>query len=72
MAIRVRVDRNGCLSSGRCISAAPGAFAFDGDRLAEATAGAGALSLEQAREIARGCPALAIELFDEAGELLEL
>lgn len=72
MAIRVRVDRQSCLSSGRCIAAAPEAFAFDGDRLAGATAGAGALPLEQAREIARGCPGLAIEVFDERGEPVEL
>ena len=71
MAIRVRVG-DGCQSSGRCLAAAPEAFAFDGDRLARATAGAEALSLERAREIARACPALAIEVFDERGEPVEL
>jgi ferredoxin len=72
MGIRVRVDRESCQSSGRCLTAAPEAFTFDGDRLAETTPGAGRLSLEEAREIARGCPALAIEVFDERGELVEL
>ena len=32
--MRVRVDRNGCMSSGRCIAAAPDVFTFDADRLA--------------------------------------
>jgi ferredoxin len=71
MGIRVRVDPNSCQSSGRCLAAAPEAFVFDADRLARATAAAGELGLERAREIARGCPALAIEVFDERGEPIE-
>jgi ferredoxin len=71
MGIRVRVDANSCQSSGRCIASAPEAFAFDGDRLAKAVGEGAGLSRERALEIARGCPALAIEVFDE-GELLEL
>ena len=72
MGIRVRVDPQSCLSSGRCLAAAPEAFAFDGDRLARATLAAGELGLERARAIARSCPALAIEVFDERGEPVEL
>jgi ferredoxin len=72
MAIRVRVDPDSCQSSGRCIASAPEAFSFDADRLARARAAAGELGLERAREIARGCPALAIEVYDEEGELVEL
>jgi ferredoxin len=71
MAIRVRVDPDSCQSSGRCVAAAPEAFAFDADRLARAGSGAAELPLERAREIARGCPALAIEVFDAAGELVD-
>jgi ferredoxin len=72
MPIRVRVDRESCQSSGRCLAAAPEAFAFDRERLAEATPGAAALPLERALEIARACPALAIELFDVDGAPIEL
>jgi ferredoxin len=72
MGIRVRVDPQSCQSSGRCLAAAPEAFELDADRLARATAAAAGLDLERAREIARGCPALAIEVFDEAGELVDL
>jgi ferredoxin len=72
MAIRVRVDPDSCQSSGRCIAAAPEAFHFDADRLARTGPAAGELGLERAREIARGCPALAIEVYDEDGELVEL
>jgi len=65
--LRVRVDRDSCQSSGRCVHAAPDAFRLDADHLAEATGGAQALSDERKREIARACPALAIHLVDEAG-----
>ena len=72
MAIRVRVDRQSCQSSGRCLAAAPEAFALDAERLAAATQAASSLPLARALEIARGCPALAIEVLDESGALVEL
>ena len=72
MAIQLRVDRESCQSSGRCLAAAPEAFALDGDRLAGATPAASALPLARALEIARGCPALAIEVLDESGAVVEL
>ena len=70
--MRVRVDRNGCMSSGRCIAAAPEVFAFDADRLARAAEGETALALDDALAIARGCPALAIDVLDEDGEPVDL
>jgi ferredoxin len=72
MAFTLRVDKQSCQSSGRCVGAAPGAFALDADHLAEALPGAAQLSGEQALAIARGCPALAIHVLDEAGEEVEL
>jgi ferredoxin len=72
MGVRVRVDRNGCMSSGRCIAAAPEVFAFDADRLARAVEGETALALDDALAIARGCPALAIEVLGEDGEPVDL
>jgi ferredoxin len=72
MGVRIRVDSNGCLSSGRCVAAAPEVFSFDADRLARAAAGAISLALEDAVAIARGCPAQVIDVLDEDGEPLEL
>jgi ferredoxin len=68
MGVRVRVDSSGCLSSGRCVAAAPGVFSFDADRLAHAAEGETALALEDAVAIARGCPALVIEVIGDDGE----
>jgi len=70
--VRVRVDRNGCMSSGRCIAAAPDVFTFDADRLARAAEGETPLALDDALAIARGCPALAIDVLGEDGEPVEL
>jgi ferredoxin len=72
VTVRVRVDRDSCQSSGRCVAAAPETFAFDADRLAEVGPGAAALTPERAREIALGCPALAIEVLGDDGEPIEL
>jgi ferredoxin len=72
MGARVRVDRNGCLSSGRCVAAAPAIFAFDDDRLAHAPEGETALTRDEALAIARRCPALAIDVLDDDGEPIEL
>jgi hypothetical protein len=54
------------------VAAAPETFAFDADRLAEVGPGAAALTPERAREIALGCPALAIEVLGDDGEPVEL
>ena len=70
--VRVTVDKQSCQSSGRCVHAAPGAFALDADHLAEVRPGASALSEEELLAIARACPALAIHVFDAWGEEQEL
>ncbi len=72
MPYTLRIDKQSCQSSGRCVGAAPGAFALDADHLAEVLPGAAALADEQALSIARGCPALAIHVFEEDGEEVEL
>ena len=71
MGFRLRVDATSCQSSGRCVAASPEVFAFDGDRLARLREGAPALPLEEALAIARGCPALAIEVLGDDGEPLD-
>ena len=70
--MRVRVDSSGCLSSGRCIAAAPEVFSFDADRLSRAAEGETELALDDALAIARACPALVIEVIGEDGEAIDL
>jgi ferredoxin len=69
---RVRIDKNSCQSSGNCVEADPDAFAFDEDGLAEAGSGAEGLPLGRLLGIARRCPALAIAIFDESGNEIEI
>jgi len=72
VGVRVRVDRDSCQSSGRCVAAAPETFGFDAERLAEVPPGAAELEPARAREIALACPALAIEVLGEDGEPIDL
>jgi ferredoxin len=66
------VDKQSCQSSGRCVRAAPGAFALDADHLAEVRPGAAALGEDELLAVARACPAFAIHVFGESGEEREL
>jgi ferredoxin len=67
-----RIDKQSCLSSGRCVTEAPEAFGFDADHLAEALPGAATLPLARLCEIARACPAFAIGVFDDDGAEIEV
>jgi ferredoxin len=69
--LRVRIDKNSCQSSGNCLEAAPEAFRFDEDGLAEAGPGAEGLAQARLLEIARRCPALAIAILDESGNEID-
>ena len=70
MSHRVQIDKQGCLASGRCVSAAPGAFGWDEDHLGDVRPGAGSLSREALVAIARNCPSLSITVLDEDGNEL--
>jgi ferredoxin len=63
MEYTVTIDKDVCLSSGRCVLDEPGAFRFDGDELAEPAAGAAALPEDRLRAVARACPSGAIRLY---------
>lgn len=67
-----RIDKQSCLSSGRCVTEAPEAFGFDGDHLAEVLPGASALPLARLCEIARACPAFAIRVWDADGSEVDV
>jgi len=60
---RVEVDKQSCLSSGRCTEKAPEAFQLDVDFLAQVTSEALNVSEESLEAIARACPGLAIHLY---------
>ena len=64
---RVTIDKDRCVSSGRCIADEPGAFGFDDDELVSLISGAESLSLQRLVVIARRCPGLAIAVFDDEG-----
>ena len=65
MGCHVRIDKQGCLSSGRCVSAAPEAFGWDEDHLADVRPAAASLSRDGLVAIARNCPSLSITVLDE-------
>ena len=68
MSLRVVLDKNLCQSSGNCVTDAPEAFGFDPDELGDVRESAGRLPRQRLVAIAKRCPALAIEIYDEEGE----
>jgi ferredoxin len=71
VSLTVRIDKRSCLSSGRCVREAPGVFAWDEDGLGDVRPDAPALPAERLLELARGCPGLAISVWDEQGRELD-
>ena len=69
MAVRAEVDEDTCISSGKCVADAPGAFEFDDDEIAHATSLAGTLERDRLIQVARTCPSGAIRVFDGDDEI---
>lgn len=67
MPLHAEVDKDACLSSGRCVADHPDAFGFDDDELAEVLPTVTRLSDDQLRDAAEQCPAEAIILRDAEG-----
>ena len=67
MPYTVSIDKDVCISSGKCVADAPGAFRFDADELAEPVSPSPGLPDETLLAIGRNCPSGAIAVFDEAG-----
>ena len=71
--VRVRVNQDECVSTGRCIADAPSVFRFDADELSEVIEGqAAVLDEATAVRIARNCPNRAIVVEREAGTEIPL
>jgi ferredoxin len=72
MGLTVEVDKDRCISSGKCVGDEPRGFRFDEDELAEATPRASELDDARLLRVARNCPGEAIRLFDADGNPVEL
>lgn len=72
MTYRASVDKDVCISSGKCVADAPEAFVFDDDEIAEAVDGHPGLSDGALVELARTCPSGAIRVLDEHGVEVEV
>jgi len=66
---RIELDRDVCVSSGRCVAEAPETFRFDGDEIAELVPGGPRPAGERMFDLARDCPSGAIRVFDGDEEI---
>lgn len=64
MGYRVEIDRDECVSAGKCVASAPGYFRFDEDELATVDPTGTPPDDATLLRIARACPSQAIRLFD--------
>jgi ferredoxin len=71
MSYSVRIEKDLCVSAGKCVGDAPNAFGYDADELAEVLPGVSELSDESLVRLARQCPGRAIILTDERGGAIE-
>lgn len=65
--VRIEINLDDCMSSGKCVADHPDAFDFDDEELAVLVDGGTALNDEQMLRVARNCPSRAIMLFDDDG-----
>jgi ferredoxin len=68
MKFTVHIDKDVCMSSGRCVLDEPEAFRFDAEQLAEPTTGAVALTEGRIRAVIDACPSGAIQLSEPGGD----
>lgn len=66
------VDKDVCISSGKCVADAPDAFVFDDDEIASAVEGHPGLSDSALVDLARTCPSGAIHVYDADGVEIEV
>jgi ferredoxin len=64
---KILIDRDECLSSGKCQGSAPEAFGFDDEELVVALDGLDALADDLAVRVVRNCPSGALRLAGDDG-----
>lgn len=64
MSYRIEVDREVCMSSGKCVADAPELFRFDGEEVAEPVPDAPPPGDERVLDLARACPSGALVVLD--------
>jgi len=64
MSLRVEVDRDACVSAGKCVAAAPAYFQFDDDELVVIDTAAPQPNDKLLLRIAKSCPSQAIHVYD--------
>jgi ferredoxin len=69
VGLRVEIDKDRCISSGRCVGDEPAAFGFDDDELAEPRPGVADVDRRRLVTIARNCPGQAITVFADDVEI---
>jgi ferredoxin len=72
VAVRVLVEHDVCISSGKCVGDLPRAFAFDEDEIAVVVSGAAEVPDDRLIEQARRCPSGAIVVTREDGSEVDL
>ena len=72
MPYSVRIEKDLCVSAGKCVGDAPTAFGYDADELAEVLPGASDLTDERLIRLARQCPGRAIVLLDANGTIVDI
>jgi ferredoxin len=65
----VTVDRDECVSAGKCVASVPGYFMFDDDELAMIDPDGPKPDDGTLLRVARACPSMAIHLFRDGDEL---
>jgi len=68
---RVVINKDLCISSGKCVGDGPHVFRFDSDELAEPIQEVVDCDVEALLKLARNCPGEAITIFDNLGEQIE-
>lgn len=69
---KIVIDRNACIGSATCIVIAPDALELDDKGIAVLKPGAENVDAETLIASAKSCPTMAISLFDENGNKIEL
>lgn len=70
--VRIEIDQDRCISSGRCVADEPGLFAFDSDELATVIGEPTGHTTERLIHLARNCPGEAITLLDADDQTISL